>query len=68
MLLVIPINIRLGWKGLQGKNTPHYENPRIAAVKSFIELAHILKELLLKIPLFNMFSIFAGKGKIYKIK
>jgi hypothetical protein len=35
--LALPSNIRLGWKGLLGANTlTYYNNPKIAAVKSFI--------------------------------
>ncbi len=35
-LLALPTNIRLGWKGLPGTNTPaFYKNLQIMAVKSF---------------------------------
>jgi hypothetical protein len=36
----LPIDNRLGWKGLPGTNTlAYYENSKIMAVKSFITLA-----------------------------
>jgi hypothetical protein len=40
MPLALPTNIRLDWKGLPRTNTlAYYENPEIAAVKSFIAQA-----------------------------
>ncbi len=35
----LPLNIRLGWKGISGTNTlAYYEHSQIAAVKSFMTL------------------------------
>jgi len=37
--LALPANIRLGWKGLPGANTPsYYDTATITAVKGFIGL------------------------------
>jgi hypothetical protein len=39
----LPVNIRLGWKGLPETTTlPYYENPLITAMKSLILLAPVL--------------------------
>ncbi len=39
-LLDLPINIRLGWKGLPGSNAPaYYEKSELTDIKSFITLA-----------------------------
>ncbi len=39
-LLALPTNIRLGWKGLPGKNAlAYYEKSKLTAIKSFIILA-----------------------------
>ncbi len=36
----LPANLRLGWRGLPGKNIlAYYEKPQITVVKSFITLA-----------------------------
>jgi hypothetical protein len=38
--LALPANIRLGWKGLPGKNAlAYYEKSQLTVVKSFITLA-----------------------------
>jgi hypothetical protein len=40
MLLALPANIRLGWKGLPRTNAlAYYEKLKLTAVKSFITLA-----------------------------
>jgi hypothetical protein len=53
-----PTNIRLGWKGLQRTNTlAYYENPKIAAVKSFIVLA----------PRGQYYKTYRGKLECFKM-
>ena len=46
MLLILLANIRLGIKGLPGKNTlAYYEHLSVTAVKCFVTLAPVVKVL-----------------------